>query len=829
MDSSPAWSDPRFPYTKKIGERKYLYTVQELEASIFKSPHDPCSDCQDSFYTNAEQKNHYPRFTYRGEVSRDEATRIATEYTQNAQRDRDALSKLLRDHGDLLVSRWKKKNPVKRVAILTAASPELNQDDWVYSLYDRLTECWEAARDPVARTQLLLPWLTLSTLKTNPNALFALLHYRSAFAPHEWAPYDNTQLNLSWSLAHFDLQFTTLCVVMHGPGYGREIVNFDLDAIHRQDIIGFPRARLILEAQAYLMRFLRNTAEAILATVDQPTGSKNWLAVSGAGLGHAGGELGYRSTYAHQAYTRPPSFEASKLLSICEVQMNALEDHLSFLQTNPQYMKRHVQIIRQGKLYELMRNDQKGRMLFNALIKEVMTYWRWKWLKAECQHVKSLQDRFRDSICQGQSLPAMYDKALGALELFLANLVNWRADDLGMQLSERPGFSSYYTFTAKEGGAKLVANPNSQLSLTELYEQDPLFWCLIQLTANMKSPDHHDRGHLFAFLEQHLLTCRAEDRKRVDVEIRRTVSDLMAYFEILMNVRLHRPLHRVTDLSDIMTAKDRTAQDRGAWKGWSVLYERPSSSTSDRQRVMGNKLFEKMTSSSPYPLDKIMRLEHAKSTRACLEHFWGETRKIAKIIFQGTRFTAAEIASLIEVISANLAPEYLNEVRLEESRLLGTPKPISRPLELRTERDMSHTEAKNSSATPTKQKPNVIGPKLPEAQEIVAAATDIETPQKVIAVSKRSLQILRLMYPTDAKEMTKGIDWATFVRTMADTGFVARDAGSSVVSFENQEGGRIIFDKPDPDADVDADSLQIMAWRMRKWFGWGREGFVLKG
>lgn len=155
--------------------------------------------------------------------------------------------------------------------------------------------------------------------------------------------------------------------------------------------------------------------------------------------------------------------------------MNALEDHLSLLQTDPQYMKRHVQTIQQAKLYELTRNEHKGWILYTALYKEIITFWRWKWLRAECKHVKSLQDRFRDSICQGQQLPAIYERALGALELFLANLVNWRAEDLGTQLPERPGFSSNYTHTSMEGGTKFKVSANGQRTATELYEQDPLF------------------------------------------------------------------------------------------------------------------------------------------------------------------------------------------------------------------------------------------------------------------------------------------------------------------------------------------------------------------
>lgn len=57
---------------------------------------------------------------------------------------------------------------------------------------------------------------------------------------------------------------------------------------------------------------------------------------------------------------------------------------------------------------------------------------------------------------------------------------------------------------------------------------------------------------------------------------------------------------------------------------------------------------------------------------------------------------ATEIASLTEVISANLAPEYLIEVELEENRLLGTPKPTSQRAELQTEWGMSHTQLKDS-------------------------------------------------------------------------------------------------------------------------------------
>lgn len=144
----------------------------------------------------------------------------------------------------------------------------------------------------------------------------------------------------------------------------------------------------------------------------------------------------------------------------------------------------------------------------------------------------------------------------------------------------------------------------------------------------MKSQKNYDHGHLFAFLEQHLLTCSTRDRKRLDVEILRTVSDLVVYFEMLMNVRLHRPLYRARELPETMAA-----EDRDAWKGWEALDRNLAQSSYNKQRVVGNMLYEKTNSSSLYAVGKTMRLEHSKSMRACLESFWDETRKTVNTFF----------------------------------------------------------------------------------------------------------------------------------------------------------------------------------------------------
>jgi hypothetical protein len=63
----------------------------------------------------------------------------------------------------------------------------------------------------------------------------------------------------------------------YGPRYG-QFVDWEAGAANRANILGFPRARLVLEAQAYLMEVLCNIVDKILDGVDdsQPARIENW-------------------------------------------------------------------------------------------------------------------------------------------------------------------------------------------------------------------------------------------------------------------------------------------------------------------------------------------------------------------------------------------------------------------------------------------------------------------------------------------------------------------------------------------------------------------------
>lgn len=97
-----------------------------------------------------------------------------------------------------------------------------------------------------------------------------------------------------------------------------------------------------------------------------------------------------------------------------------------------------------------------------------------------------------------------------------------------------------------------------------------------------------------------------------------------------------------------------------------------------------------------------------------------------------------------------------------------------------------------------------------------------------ITVPKKTHATSRYMFPETEEERQKDVPWDTFVVGMGEAGFVAKNGGDSIVSFEEQNGeGKINFHKPHPDPVIDPIVLRTMGRRLNKWFGWTRETFVV--
>lgn len=63
---------------------------------------------------------------------------------------------------------------------------------------------------------------------------------------------------------------------MQGAEYGK-LVPWDKDQAHRWDIVRFPRAQLVIEAQSMLLKFVRGVIEGVLENVLIESMSNTWI------------------------------------------------------------------------------------------------------------------------------------------------------------------------------------------------------------------------------------------------------------------------------------------------------------------------------------------------------------------------------------------------------------------------------------------------------------------------------------------------------------------------------------------------------------------------
>lgn len=823
-------------------------TSNTVMVSVYTPPCE-CIDCQHGFYASKEQ--YRPAFAYRGRISDSDAKRVAAAHIRDAQKERQYLLQRLASHADIIMNRWKKKSRDKRQALLAETIPELYEHRWLIPRYCYTPESKMGGLVDRAwgrRRQLLVPWLSLEVLKMNPMILFALLHNRTAYPLQDWATFDGRQLILSWATGYFDLNYSAKCVIMYGPRYG-ELVDWQAGSAHRADIIGFPKACLILEGQAYLMGALRKIVDKILEGVDlsKPANPEKWKLMTKLGFRHTN-EVELWSPYTNQAFSAPPVFSIDNLISIAQTRLDALADHLWFLQTEPPYMRRYIRLLCQGEFYRTVDKDAAGALLTTQLFQDVSTYWRWIWMKSECMYVKSVHDRFRDSICPGECLPSVYDRALGALELLLVNEVLHRTSNFGMLITQRPGFSHKWNFQwcPKDGVTvfKVDRKPGVSLDQKELFDKDPLEWCLIQMQAKPDIQTNYDHAILFAFLENHLAASGPKEKARVDEFLYQKLSDLAACHEMLVSVRLHRPQNVARDIDEVLQSENRVA-----WKGWKIS----GYLTEEDTISLGTALFTDFYE-APLPSGQKNSIWFSRSQniRQALEAFWKGLRKTPKWVLETSDFSIEEVRESLEVISANLSQEYIDSVRAEERQSLAIIEGATAPAAVPIQKEWGSNIGIQPAAPLSKNKSKTRPAKKAESTEELhrpLAGMMIESGQQErttkVRIKSRAYDMLTLMFPATAEESAKGIEWDLFVHAMIDMGFSARNGGGSAVMFENGNlsaaaaaaegrggaagaaGGKIIFHKPHPIPKIDPIMLHSMGRRMAKWFGWHRELFVL--
>lgn len=366
------------------------------------------------------------RFCYVGSLSRSQAREILNGFVSQITEDRSHLKAAVKKYGDTRLNDWRTKSESSRAALLIEVNPALPRKKPARVRV-------EYANTPASdyqqkhRQTKLLPYLDLQTLSKSPAPVIGLLEQRIQRLPEEWVPFDQQQLMTAWAAGLFQVHLNKDAVKAFGSEYGK-LVPWDAKAAHRGDLIGFPRARLLLEAQALIMSFPRKIVTTILTNSKKKhiSGTIEWRQFIHTGMGRPAER--YWSDFAFNAFSDPPTFDLDDLLARAKTRLDATSDHLEMLQTEPAYMRRYASII--GKMQSVGRDQHSvlgSKMISDEIIGDLEVHFSWVYTHEELEHAHDAYHRHRHHIARGEPLPKEVDDALASLELLLVNTAHLRS------------------------------------------------------------------------------------------------------------------------------------------------------------------------------------------------------------------------------------------------------------------------------------------------------------------------------------------------------------------------------------------------------------------
>jgi len=252
-----------------------------------------------------KQQNEHNHHAYAGSLSFREAERSVQEYSRSARIDRSFLGDKFREQSNAIIDTWTNFSVLERKKVLLGADNTMYEFQWGearHTVAFQWVDIGTAMRD--FRTFNLLSYVNLEALSQDPARFLNLLMNRINYSPQDWAPYDSHLLRLPWNTGAFERYFNQNCVVMQGPNYGSSLVPWSQLA-HTWEIIGFPRAQLILEAQKELMKILRGVVEIILRSAinNTPSAELVGVALSAMKFSHTS-TCNFTSGYLNQPFQR---------------------------------------------------------------------------------------------------------------------------------------------------------------------------------------------------------------------------------------------------------------------------------------------------------------------------------------------------------------------------------------------------------------------------------------------------------------------------------------------------------------------------------------------
>ncbi|SCO76823.1 uncharacterized protein FRV6_01035 [Fusarium oxysporum] len=284
-------------------------------------------------------------------------------------------------------------------------------------------------------------------------------------------------------------------------------------------------------------------------------------------------------------------------------------------------------------------------------------------------------------------------------------------------------------------------------------------------------------------LQDHL-SSNPSEKKRLDEIIYQTLSDLLTCHEMLLAVRFHRPQNAARTVQEVSTTEDR---EFGKPRR-SESYKEDLGLLQDIGTSLIRDFYLAKPPTGPRNADWLVR---CRVLRTALEKFWELIRGTVREEFRSSAYSPAEVDSLLEVVSANLSAEYLQQEQQAGAEILTAIRRVEEPQAVASffyeaePRPMSSTIVPRREKTKTRGGQGASAGDTIELQDNASSAhgepTEL-TKGTAIEVTRQSLGVFQLIFP-DKDDVVKDVLWDRFVHAMIDAGFTTRNNSGSAVAF----------------------------------------------
>ncbi|KAE9990079.1 hypothetical protein EG327_001891 [Venturia inaequalis] len=793
-----------------------------------------CAICYDQFFPASQV------------VDDNDASNTTRNLVDCIRSDLSYLRNSLKQHADLVVSRWKKKSKAKRLALLQELA-DLAPFRWAsvhfMNMHNPRCDCRQGKikvrsqkYDRLVGTYQdtwLTPYLDQDTLSEDPLRLLSLLHVRSAFQPEEWVMFDKWHVTLAEYHIVLIPEFNENCVVMEGPDYGK-LVPWEEEKAHSWQIVGYCKARQILTAQKRIMHFLRKMLDALVGDqpfVDEPRVQSKWLQLVESSFFSFGISASIsNSAYLLQPFSSPPTFDPVRILGIIRDRYRVALDELYQVQTDPRYVQHLAEALQTSTYFKCFDKRSSWRLCYTEIVSNtIQSVWRWGDTLYDCLSLVKCHDTWLASPSQ-ENFDKLQEQMFRLWQMCAQGIAH-TACRIDISLPYQRGFE--HNFRIDKCGGSTQAHGHANWN--DSFGKDNLFWSLSCLGHDeFRRLYTQDPCFNLQVLDHVLSKADFKENNRISDRLLQKISDIAVLDEVRMAIGFDRRYDcRPGSLSDVRPYDLLHSHLCERWRT-----EEPS--------LLCGPILESLCTTHRFPVGKLdnVWLDRASAARDELNRLWQVIRTETRRQLENLKAPESFIDRQCKLMSAGHCKDYVEERQMEE---FAVHRALEETAELRAEMNFHVTTTpgqtiwgseESDSNFPQNRKRTVAKlakPAIavedhdtePSKVSTFAVQPDPEDQPLSIQVDKSNYALFSDMFPAPGEVTKRSFKWVHFVSAMIDANFNAEQGSGSAVRFSGERGS-ISFHKPHPAPVIDPIMLQSMGKRMKKWFSWSRDVFEVR-